>query len=184
MGNYLGLDLSLTHTGFYLIKDGGADEYCEIKTKPDGWLNDIQRVDYIASQILNKIKNINIDFIAMEDYFSGQQAGSVIKLAILGTVVRTRLLDSKYSYMAFAPTQIKKFETGSGVAPKDNMLKSVFKKHNLDTNSNNIADACAIAHLGKAYVEWQSGKRDFLKYEEEILKKVSKERSIVTPYTL
>ena len=105
MGNYLGLDLSLTHTGFYLIKEGGADEYCEIKTKPDGWDNDIQRVDYIAKQILDKIRDTTIDFIAMEDYFSGQQAGSVIKLAILGTVVRTRLLDNKYSYIALVSSR-------------------------------------------------------------------------------
>ena len=67
--------------------------------------------------------------------------------------------------MAFAPTQVKKFETGSGVAPKDNMLKSVFKKHGFDTTSNNVADACAIAYLGKGYYEWMNGRRDFLKYE-------------------
>ena len=118
----------------------------------------------------------------MEDFFSGQQAMSVIKLAILGSIVRYRLLNAGYSYLAFAPTQIKKFETGSGNAPKDNMLKSVFKKHNFDTNSNNIADACAAAYLGKAYSEYKQGKNDFAKYELEVLKKVEKERKIITPY--
>lgn len=120
----------------------------------------------------------------MEDYFSGQQPNSVIKLAILGTIVRCRLLDNGYRYMAFAPTQVKKFETGSGTSPKDNMLKSVFKKHGFDTNSNNVADACAIAYLGKGYYEWLNGRRDFLKYEVEVLKKVEKERKITNPYTL
>lgn len=184
MMNFLGLDLSLTATGFYLIKDGGKDEYFEINTKPDDFDNDIERADYIASKIVDSIKNENITFIAMEDYFTGKQPQSVIKLATLGTVVRMRLLDAGYSYMTFAVSQIKKFETGKGVAPKDNMLKSVYKRHNLDTASNNIADACAIAHVGRAYYEWQAGRRDFLKYETEVLKKVEEDREQVKPYKI
>ena len=182
MMNFLGLDLSLTSTGFYLIQDGGKDEYFEIRTKPEDFANDIERSDYIARTIVDQIRDVNITFIAMEDYFTGKQPQSVIKLATLGTVVRMRLLDAGYSYMTFAVSQIKKFETGKGVAPKDNMLKSVFKKHGLDTASNNIADACAIAHIGRACYEWQAGRRDFLSYETEVLKKVEKERSIVSPY--
>ena len=61
-------------------------------------------------------------------------------------------------------------------------VKSVFKKHGLDTSSNNIADACAIAHLGRAYYEWTAGRRDFLAYETEVLKKISKERKPIQPY--
>lgn len=182
MKDYVGLDLSLTATGFYLIKRDGTSDYAEIKTKPDEFPNEIARVDHIADVILEKLKGTDIEFIAMEDFFSGQQAMSVIKLAILGSIVRYRLLGAGYSYLAFAPTQIKKFETGSGNAPKDNMLKSVFKKHNFDTNSNNIADACAIAYLGKAYSEYKQGKGGFAKYELEVLKKVDKERKIIQPY--
>ena len=183
MSNFLGLGLSLSATGFFLILE---DKYTafEINTKPADFETDIERADHIAKCIINAIKGIKIDFIAIEDYFSGQQPSSVIKLAILGTVVRSRLLDEGYSFMAFAPTQIKKFETGSGIAPKDNMLKSVFKKHNFDTNSNNVADACAIAFLGKGYYEWMNGKKDFLKYELEVLKKVTKERKVTRPYNL
>ena len=180
--NFLGLDLSFTSTGFYLIRDGGKDEYFEINTKPDDFGDDIERSDHIAGMILDRIKGVDVAFIALEDYFAGKQAMSVIKLATLGTVVRVRLMDAGYSYMPFVTSQIKKFETGSGVAPKDNMLKSVFKKHGLDTSSNNIADACAIAHIGRAYYEWQSGRRDFLAYETEVLKKISKERRRMDPY--
>ena len=184
MMNFLGLDLSLTATGFYLIKCGDTDEYFEINTKPDDFPNDIERSDYIAHKIVDFIKDENITLIAMEDYFTGKQPQSVIKLATLGTVVRQRLLDNGYSYITFAVSQIKKFETGKGVAPKDNMLKSVYKRHGLDTASNNIADACAIAHVGRAYYEWQAGRRDFLKYETEVLKKVVEDRELVHPYKI
>ena len=94
-----------------------------------------------------------------------------------------RLLENGYSFLAFAPTQIKKFETGKGTAPKDTMIKSVFKKHGLDTNSNNIADACAIAFTGKGYYDYVNKNRtDYTQYELEVLKKVIKERNVTQPY--
>ena len=178
---YVGLDLSLSATGFYLIKESGND-YTEIRTKPADFSCDIARVEYIADCILERLKGYDISFVMLEDYFTGQQPGTVIQLAVLGTVVRYKLLTNGYSYLAVAPTQIKKYATGKGNAPKDNMLKAVFKNYDFDTNSNNIADACAIAHLNKSYSEFLNGKKDFLKYELEVLKKINKERKIVSPY--
>lgn len=183
--NFLGLDLSFTGTGFFLIKEDGTHQAFQINTKPDDFSGDIERADAIVNFIINNIKDVHITLIGIQDYFSGKQPVSVIKLAILGTMIRSRLLDGGYSLMTFAPTQVKKFETGAGNAMKDNMLKSVFKKHNFDTGSNNIADACAIAYLCKSYYEWQAGKRDgFLKYEIQVLKKVSKERVPMMPYKI
>ena len=182
--NFLGLDLSLTATGFYLISEGVKKAAFEINTSPNDFQSDIERADHIVNFIIDKIKGIPIELIAIEDYFSGKQPQSVIKLAILGTMVRSRLMDAGYKIMAFAPTQIKKFETGSGIAPKDTMLKSVFKKHGFDTNSNNVADACAIAYIGKGYYEYINGNKNFLKYEIEVLKKVVKERKILTAYNI
>ena len=179
--NYLGLDLSLSSTGFYMICEDGKDIALEIDTKPQDFGGDIERADYIASYIIGQLDGRDVN-IAMEDFFTGKQPGSVIKLAILGTMVRARLLEHGFRYVTFAPSQIKKFETGKGIAPKDTMLKSVFKRHNFDTSSNNIADACAIAYLCRAYHEWMGGRRDFLKYEQEVLKKAAKERGIVDLY--
>lgn len=181
--NFLGLDLSLTATGFYLIQDGKDAISKEIKTKPADFPHTIARADHIADEILNTIKGIKIDMIAMEDYFSGRQPGSVIQLAILGTMVRARLLDNGYSFLTIAPTQIKKFETGSGIAPKDTMIKAVFQHHGFDTNSNNIADACAIAYVGRAvYYYNYLGYNDWTKCQIEVLKKIKKDREITAPY--
>ena len=182
--NFLGLDLSFTATGFYLIRQDDKNISFEINTKPGEYPDDLSRSEHIAEYIISRIKDYPLEFIAIEDYFAGQQASSVMKLAILGTIIRNVLLKHGYPYIAFSPTQIKKFETGSGVAPKDTMLKSVFKKHGFDTMSNNIADACAIAYMGKGYYEWTKGKRDFLKYETEVLKNVTKDRKIVYPYSI
>lgn len=184
MSRFLGLDLSFSSTGFYMIQDDGKHLSFEIDTSPHDFSGDIERADYIARYIVDRIKGVEIDLIGMEDYFCGKQPGSVIKLAILGTMVRLRLMEDGRSFMTFAPTQIKKFETGSGVAPKDTMLKSVFKKRGFDTTSNNIADACAIAYTAKGYHEWMGGRREFLEYEKEVLKKIAKERGMTRPYSI
>lgn len=120
----------------------------------------------------------------MQDYFVGKNCQTVIQLSVLGTIVRYKLLNNGIGYLAVAPTQIKKFETGNGAAHKDNMLKIVFKNHGLDTESNNIADACAIAYLGKSYLQYmQKHQKDKLKkYELQVLKKIQKQREIMNPY--
>lgn len=179
---YVGLDLSLSATGYFIIKENGEYDCGEIKTKPNQFSCSIERVEYIADEIIKKIKDYKVKFILLEDYFTGQQQGTVIQLAVLGTIVRYKLLENGYSFLTVAPTQIKKFTTGKGNVPKDNMLKSVFKNYHFDTSSNNIADACAIAYLGKAYYEFINGRNDFLKYELEVLKKVKKDRQVIKPY--
>ena len=37
------------------------------------------------------------------------------------------------------------------------MVKEVFKNHNFDTKSDNIADACAMAYLCKDFLLWRKG---------------------------
>lgn len=179
---YVGIDLSLTATGVYIVNDDDTGVGHEIKTKPADFASDIQRADHIASEILTLLEPIkgDLSYVALEGYFTGMQAGSVIKLAILGTVVRCRLLDNQIAFIDFAPTQIKKFETGKGNAPKDNILKSVYKNHGFDTNSNNVADACAIAHMNKGLQEHRAGKNDFFKYQLEVFQKLNK--SVTYPY--
>lgn len=182
--SYLGLDLSLTGTGFFLLKDDGTNINCEIKTKPGDFKSLIRRVKFIADTIINKIENENIDLVLLEDYFIGNgSSGSTVKsLACLGTIVRDRLLSNGYSYLACKPSQIKKFETGSGNAQKDNMLKDVFKHHNFDTSSNNIADACAMAYMCKGYCDYKKGTSDLLKSQMEVLKNITE--PVEAPYKI
>ena len=174
--SYLGLDLSLSGTGFFLLREDGTNVNCEIKTKPAEFPSLIRRVKFIAEKIVEKIRNEKIDLILLEDYFIGNgSSGSTIKsLACLGTIVRDRLLQNGLSYLALKPSQIKKFETGSGNAQKDNMLKDVFKHHGFDTSSNNIADACAMAYMCKAYCDFAKGnKENLLKHQIDVLKNVT-----------
>lgn len=182
MKKIIGLDLSLSSTGWFVIDEN--IQYGELKTTPQKFPNPIQRVQYIADFILKKIEeHKGVDLVIMQDYFVGQQSQTVIKLAMLGTIVRYKLLQNNIGFLTVMPTQIKKFETGKGNGHKDNILKSVYKKHGFDIESNNTADACAIAYLGKAYLEYKDdGKKDFAKYQLEVLKKIIKQRQVTMPY--
>ena len=181
MKKIIGLDLSLSSTGWFVIDQD--IQYGQLKTNPKKFSNPIERVEYIADFILEKIKSHDgVDLVIMQDYFVGQQSQTVIKLAMLGTIVRYKLLQNNIGFLTVMPTQIKKFETGKGNGHKDNILKSVYKKHGHDIQSNNTADACAIAYLGKAYLEYLQGKKQFAKYQIQVLKKIVKQREIIKPY--
>lgn len=183
MKKIIGLDLSLTSTGWYIIDE--SIQFGEIKTNPKKFPNLIERVQYIADTLIQKIEEHGgVDLVVMQDYFVGKNCQTVIQLSVLGTIVRYKMLKNGYSYLTVAPTQIKKYSTGSGTAHKDNMLKVVFKNYGLDTESNNIADACAIAYLGNTYLEYvQKGQKEKLKkYEIQVLKKIVKQRQVVKPY--
>lgn len=168
--SYLGLDLSLSSTGFFLLRDDGTNKNLTICTKPEQFPTLVKRTKAIAEKILESIQNESISLVLLEDYFVGQNPKTVIGLAALGVIVRDRLSQAGYSFVTAKPAQIKKFETGKGNFKKDVMIKHVFQNHRFDTNSNDIADACAMAYLCQAYSQYQQGQRDFLKYQLEVLK--------------
>lgn len=189
MNYYLGLDLSFSATGLFLIDECGKTIVeKEIASEPCQFINDIQRSDWIASEIINTIKDFNVAMIVIEDYFSGGNNSQVgLRLAVLGSIVRLRLLERGYSYMTITNAQNKKYISGNGHANKDQMQMFVLKKYNVMSFSNNTADACGMSHVAKAYYEYSNNlvtKESFLKYEWDVMKKITKESSLTTPYTL
>lgn len=174
---YLGIDPSLTATGVYFLSTDKVNEpdVCyEINTCKAEFSSSLHRVDYIASKIVEDIKKYNPVNIVMEDYFTGRQAGTVIKLAELGTMVRFRILEAGFSFFVSPPTKLKKFVSGSGSCSKDIMLKNVYKRWDVDTNSNNIADACGLAYMSQAiYNKVNKIDQKLTKYEEESIKPYS-----------
>lgn len=189
MSYYLGLDLSFSATGFFLIDEKGEQVIeKEIASEPSQFINDIQRSDWIAKQIIDIIKDYDIKNIMIEDYFNGGSNSQVgLRLAVLGSIVRLRLLEKGYSFMTITNAQNKKFISGNGHANKDQMQMFVLKKYNVMSFSNNTADACGMAHVAKAYYEFTNNivnKESFLKYEWDVIKKMTKDSEITTPYTL
>jgi crossover junction endodeoxyribonuclease RuvC len=88
----------------------------------------------------------------IEGYAFGAKGSSGISLGELGGVTRVALYDLNVPFIEIPPTQAKKFITGTGSAPKDIVIKELYKRFGIDTNDNNIADAVGLMILGRALV--------------------------------
>ena len=177
---FLGLDLSLTGTGIFVLR-GAIMRWREIATKPADFAHSLVRVEYIANEVVDYVNKFKPDFIVVEDYFTGRNPRAIIQLCELGTIVRYKLLKSGHPLLVVAPTQLKKFVLGKGSGPKELILKGVFKKWGVDVNSNNLADACTLAYLARAIYNEQHGiPQTLLKYEEDVVKKIMSTRQVLT----
>ena len=142
----LGLDLSLTATGWALVWDG-SPKWGVIKSRN----RSVKR--------LSEIRNAVLDIINQTQPSYGSSQG-MAGLAELGGVIRLLLLDMGIPFIVVAPATNKKFATGKGNAEKDLMLKRVFQHWAADMSNNNEADAFALAQFGRCYLN-QEGFCDY-----------------------
>lgn len=176
---FCGLDLSLTGTGVAIV-DGEKLWHEEIKTGPHDFKNSMERVLHIANHIVATMKEKKPELICIEDYFTGKNLGVIIQLCELGTMVRYRLMQEGFTYITATPTQVKKFCHGKGAGGKELVLKGVYKKWGIDVSSNNIADACVLAHVCRAIYNMKNGlPQSLAAYEKEVVDKVLKERQFM-----
>ena len=171
---YIGLDLSLSSTGFCL-KTGSEIRVETIKSKPDDTPNDLARLKYITAEIMRRIPK-SVSMICVEDFFvpsSMQMAGAAIKLAMLGTAVRLALYDAGMPFFVISPNQLKKWITSSGASQKSLIVMAVYKAYGLECKDDNQADSSVLAHIGEAL---DCPKAEYPKYQLEVLGKVRSER--------
>lgn len=148
----LGLDLSVTGTGYVLLtlnELGTVDVTLSKVIKGDRMLKGLPRAIVISQEILGLIACCVPDVIVIEGYAFGN-AHTLATLVELGTVVRYDLMKKRMTYSEIAPTKLKKFVCGSGAAKKELMLKAVYQRWGFDTDDNNTADAFALAQVGMA----------------------------------
>lgn len=124
----------------------------------------------------------SIVHVAMEGYgfnaMKGQgshahslgEAGGVIKL-----VLHDFFLGALPGYPSIpVPQQIKKFASGKGNSPKDQVSKEVFRKWGVDAKDNNQADAYVLARIALALVDGGG----LLSYEQEVIDAMKKAASV------
>lgn len=170
----VGLDMSLTGTGF-CMKTGSVIAVETIKTTPQTCSDDLARLKFICAEVMKRIP-AGTAMICIEDFFTpsnAMQIGSAIKLAMLGATIRLALYDAHLPFYVVAPSQIKKFCTGSGAAQKSIIVREVFKRWGLDCKDDNQADACTLAHIAEQLCFLPD---DAPKYQVEVVKKVTNER--------
>jgi crossover junction endodeoxyribonuclease RuvC len=173
----IGLDMSLTGTGFCLYGSGKTNIET-IKTTPKTCDNDLARLIYITDEVMKRIPS-DTKMICIEDFFTPQNAkqlGSAIKLAMLGASIRIALYKIAIPFYIVAPSQIKKYGVGSGAAQKSIIVREVFKRYGLEVKDDNQADACIMAHLAHDILWYPMLTENAPKYQVEVIEKVVNDR--------
>lgn len=119
------------------------------------------------------------DVVFMEDYAysvgKGKHGGQ--SLAQLGELCGIlNLFVSRYTgreIIKVTPGQWKKFLCGMGNLKKDSFKIKVFRKFDIETDSNDASVAVAICDLGAHVCIGREHWRDLAKYEHDVLKKIT-----------
>jgi len=91
------------------------------------WKTDQERYDRLSELFMEILKTEKVDHVMMEGYAYGSSAGQVFQIAENTEVLKYKMYKNDIPYDVLAPTQIKKYFTGSGNSNKGMMFLS-FKK--------------------------------------------------------
>lgn len=161
--NVLGLDLSLSCTGYSIVRYDQQSylilDYGTIKTKQADFNNTIERLAHICEEIQNILDSNEIDIIVIEDSIPVKNSKSVLQVNVLkGMVIRTIQYNDK-EIQLYYPSTVKKKVTGSGRASKEDVANAIKEKTNLDleysdkNNSKKTSDIFDSIALCICYLE-------------------------------
>lgn len=165
----VGVDLSLTGTGYVCLSDETLIDNHLISTKPNKnlYLGEIERLNSITYPICESIIEHKPEVVVIEGMaFMANQSTALMQLAGLNYLLRNNLYRMGVPFIIVAPTTLKKFVTGKGNSPKDVMILETYKKWNVSLINDNVCDAYGLAQIGMMLV---SGSEK-TKNEHEVMK--------------
>jgi len=141
---FIGLDLSLTNTGFSAVKAGKYIAGREISVVGYG----MERVHTLAKTILRHVEQYPNSVIGIEGYaFNVRNTSSLTGLAELGGVIKNFLYFRNHQFLTTPPMVIKKYAMGKANIEKTMMPMAVLKKFGVEAIGGDHADAVAISFL-------------------------------------
>lgn len=154
----VGLDLSLTSTGWARLDDGGV-EVGRIKSKgaQGASLADrAGRLAEIADQVMEVVTDScawNADLVLVEAPAQNQTTGHHHDRSGLWWLVVGLVMDLGRPVVEVSPTSLKKYATGKGNAGKDQVLAAVVRRYaDVDVAGNDEADALVLAAMGARHM--------------------------------
>lgn len=152
MSTYIGIDPSLTATGWCVVSTDGLirDEYGTVRA---GSRTGCPRLITIRDAILGLTTRHAPTLVAIEGYAFGRPNG-MAALGELGGLLRVALYEAGVPYVDVPPAKLKKFATGTGTADKGAMLAAAIRRLYYPGSSHDEADAGWLAHLA-AHVSWE-----------------------------
>jgi Holliday junction resolvasome RuvABC endonuclease subunit len=169
----MGLDLALTCTGVVMM---GPKNYKTWPVKTDSKKPLFDRILTVRDFIAGKISKFGEPtLVTIENYAFGKfgKSRSVSKNIELAASIKYYLWMVKIPFVVIAPSMNKKWLFKKGTAKKEHMLKEVYKRFQVDVDTNDEADAWSLADLGFHLVS-NKPRRKLLKHEIDIIAALKK----------
>lgn len=143
---FVGIDLSLTGTGFIILNEEGEIVKQElISTKSSDIIE--KRLIEIQGKLFLFLEIEKVYTIYIEGLSFGSKGQSILELGALHYFIRIFLYQNNIKYKIIPPGVLKKFITGKGNAKKNLMLLKVFKKWGIEFEDDNLCDAFSLAKM-------------------------------------
>ena len=144
--NLMGLDLSLTSTGYSCGDVNGV-----IASKFTG----VERLIEISENIIKTILNLNVDIVLIEGYSFASRSGQAFSIGELGGVVRVAIKKIDKPYIEIPPTCRAKFATGRGNASKNEVISAISARTGIvwgNPGADDKCDAWILEQMGLSYL--------------------------------
>lgn len=163
MSRFIGIDPS-TKTGIVALDESG--EVLRAKELTGVGTQDPRRMITLIDDIMDHIRPD--DFIVIEGFgFASQQA---IQLGGIGWGIRMALHRRGFTYHEASPSQLKKFASGKGNTPKDQLAVHIYKSWGFEHTSDNVRDAYVLAKIAQELFGAQkTDSFSGLKYQYEVI---------------
>jgi crossover junction endodeoxyribonuclease RuvC len=151
--NLLGLDLSLTSSGYSLNGDTGI-----IATKAKG----PERLSIVNKTVLQLCLDESIDCVIVEGYSFASRNSQAHSIGELGGCIRMTLWECNIPYIEVPPTSRAKFATGKGNAGKTEVISAISSKTGKVFSGAGADDECdawvleqmGLVKLGLSRYSW------------------------------
>lgn len=141
--NIVGLDLSLTSTGYHRIGTRTSGNIDTEALKLTGW----ERIEFIIKNVMALVNEG--DFVLIENNAFNAMGQAKSALAELNGLIKYHLWKRNINFKLVAPTTLKKFILGAGKGKeKSQITKEVLKQFHVDALTDDEADAVVLAHIG------------------------------------
>lgn len=151
--NIVALDLSLTSTGVCL-PDGTTTRIRTVSVPKGDEHAQTERLDGIVLQVETFVKLNATELVVIEGFSFGSQNSMAHVIGGLGYMVRDRLNSTGVPWLTVAPKKLKKYATGNGNAPKDQVIADAVRRFPDCPSQNDEIDAYvmwAMAHDGTGH---------------------------------
>jgi len=140
----LGLDLSLTSTGYVLLDEDHVVWHGVVGSHT---LRETERLQMFNTWIRRTVIENRLDQVAIEGYSYGSPQGHTRAFSIgeLGGVMKLAIHQARIPLHVIAPGTWKKILCGNGALSKKNAAVELYKRYGVEYASQDTLDAWAVA---------------------------------------